>query len=419
MTLAPTPTVQIASTVQIDIPGALSDGRLFLGFAPVQATARLRTPPTAAAPVKITLRNGGAVGKLLFAATRTGNGAATLPLTLPTSGAPVAFWVGGDIAAPSRDYGDAAVNAMLAPANTVVAGTRQLMVRVRKNAATLTPTERDRFLAAMGTLNGNGLGRFRDFRDMHVNVASPEEHGDSGFLPWHRAYLLDLERELQAIDQRVALPYWRFDQSAAALFTKAYMGLTGSSGSVQFNPGHALEHWVTDGQLGISRRPLFNINSAPGVRNEAQTFALSGAAHTFASFRSMEGDPHGAAHTSFSGSISSIGTAAKDPLFFMLHCNVDRLWAKWQWLFDRHDPAVSQSYSQGSRVGHRLNDTMWPWNGIVTPPRPPTAPGGAFAGSGGTPLPGATPQVRAMLDYQGKLGGVALGFDYDDVPFEL
>lgn len=419
MTLAPTPTVQIAATVLIDIPGALPDGRLFLGFAPVQATARLRTPPTPAAPVKITLRNGGAGGKLLFATTRTGNGAATLPLTLPASGAPVAFWVGGDIAAPSRDYGDAVVRAMLAPANTVVAGQRQLMVRVRKHAATLTPTERDRFLAAMGTLNGSGLGRFRDFRDMHVNAASPEEHGDSGFLPWHRAYLLDLERELQAIDPRVALPYWRFDQPGPSLFTKAYMGQTGPSGSVQFNPGHALEHWVTDGQLGISRTPQFNVNNAPGVRTEAQTFALSGAGHTFASFRSMEGNPHGSAHTSFTGSISSIPTAAKDPLFFMLHCNVDRLWAKWQWLFDRHDPAVPQSYSQGARVGHRLADTMWPWNGVVTPPRPPFAPGGAFAGSGSTPLPGASPTVRSMLDYQGKVGGVALGFDYDDVPFEL
>jgi len=409
-------------TVLIDIPGALPDGRLFLGFAPVQATARLKLPltPLPTGPtVKVTLRNGpGTVGKLLFATTRTGDGAATLPLALPVSGAAVAFWVGGDVAAPSRDYGDAVATASFGPATQIV-GRRPLMVRVRKNAVALNAAERDRFLAAMGILNGNGLGRFRDFRDMHVNIASPEEHGDSGFLPWHRAYLLDLERELQAIDPRVALPYWRFDQPAPSLFTTAYMGRTGSSGSVQFNPGHGLENWVTDGQLGISRRPLFNVNNAPSLRSEAQTFALSGAGRTFASFRSMESDPHGAAHTSFSGSIGSIGTAARDPLFFMLHCNVDRLWAKWQWLFHRHDPAVSQSYSQGSRVGHRLADTMWPWNGITTPPRPPTAPGGAFAGSLSTPLPGPAPRVQAMIDYQGKVGGVALGFDYDDVPFEL
>jgi tyrosinase len=133
----------------------------------------------------------------------------------------------------------------------------------------------------------------------------------------------------------------------------------------------------------------------------------------------MEGDPHGQAHVSFTGFISSIPTAARDPLFFMLHCNVDRLWAKWQWLFQRHDPAVAASYRQGNRVGHRLADTMWPWNQVTTPPRPPTAPGGTFAASPSTPLPGATPTVQQMLDYQGKLVGTALGFDYDDVPFEL
>jgi len=42
----------------------------------------------------------------------------------------------------------------------------------------------------------------------------------------------------------------------------------------------------------------------------------------------IEIDPHGYAHTSFGGWISSVPTAAKDPLFFMLHANVDRLWAK-------------------------------------------------------------------------------------------
>ena len=80
--------------------------------------------------------------------------------------------------------------------------------------------------------------------------------------------------------------------------------------------------------------------------------------------------------TSFGGSISSIGTAAKDPLFFLLHCNVDRLWAKWQRLNGRFDPAVAASYDSNpaNPIGHHLDDTMWPWNGITTPPRPPTAP---------------------------------------------
>ena len=48
-------------------------------------------------------------------------------------------------------------------------------------------------------LTDQGSGPFRFFRDMHVLAAIDEAHGNQGFLPWHRAYLMDLERELQAI----------------------------------------------------------------------------------------------------------------------------------------------------------------------------------------------------------------------------
>ena len=83
--------------------------------------------------------------------------------------------------------------------------------------------------------------------------------------------------------------------------------------------------------------------------------------------------------------------AAKDPLFFLLHCNVDRLWAKWQRQFSRFNSAVAASYDSNppSPPGHNLPDTMWPWNGVTGGTRPPTAPGGALASS-----PSAPHQVR-------------------------
>jgi tyrosinase len=134
----------------------------------------------------------------------------------------------------------------------------------------------------------------------------------------------------------------------------------------------------------------------------------------------MEGNPHGVAHGNFGGSISSIPTAARDPLFFLLHCNVDRLWAKWQRLNGRFDPAQAASYDSAAanRIGHHLPDTMWPWNGVTTPPRPSTAPGGTMAPSPIAGAPGLQPRVRDMLDFQGRVSSVSReGFDYDDVPF--
>jgi tyrosinase len=408
--------------VEIRISGADAMGRVFLTWAPVAAEARLLNPPGSSA-VRVTLRNGGSGGGLRFATTRT-VGTPTLALKLPVSGAPVRFFVAGEFGRPSASLGDAVIEAAGSTAVGVL-GKKPVTVRVRKDAQTLSPAERDRFVGALATLNGGGTGRFREFRDMHVTAADLEEHGNVGFLPWHRAYLLDLERELQAIDPSVALPYWRFDRPAPNVFTRQFMGVSNSAGRVQFSAGHPLNTWRTDGALGITRTPSFSTGSAPfGLLTETQTIALGGPAPTaaYGNFDRMEGNPHGNAHTSFSaGFIRSKQTAARDPLFFMLHANVDRLWAKWQWVRRRTDPAEPRSFAAADpdRVGHRLGDTMWPWNGVITPPRPATAPGGRFASSPSIPAPGNTPTVRSMLDFQGvATAAAALGFAYDDVPFE-
>jgi tyrosinase len=87
----------------------------------------------------------------------------------------------------------------------------------------------------------------------------------------------------------------------------------------------------------------------------------------------------------------------------------------------RTSPAEARAYAPAvpNRVGHRLGDTMWPWNGATAPPRPSTAPGGTFPPSRSTTAPGLNPIVRAMIDYQAVGGGQPLAFAYDDVPFEL
>lgn len=406
--------------VEIEIAGVDQQGRAFLTWTPVPATARLVDEAGAGDRLDVTLRNAGAGGQLLFDLVRTHQGSPTLTIPLPADGAPVAFWVGGEFGQPSAALGDAVVEAVAADGR--VLGSRAVMVRVRKNAQDLSAAERDRFLAAFGTLNGRGRGRFSDFRDMHVAVAIGEAHGNAGFLPWHRAYLLDLERELQDIDASVTVPYWRFDQPAPDLFTPEFMGASGADGRVRFVPGHPLESWSTDNQPGILRRLLFPTSGAPpGVIDEESTFDLGEPGNTFGNFSTMETNPHGSAHVSFRGFISSVPTAPRDPLFFLLHANVDRLWAKWQWLFRREDPRNPASYAQPSpdRIGHRLGDTMWPWNGVTAPPRPSTAPGGGLAPTVVTSAPGPAPTVRSMLDHQAVVSTDSLGFAYDDVPFEM
>jgi tyrosinase len=406
--------------VELQINNSVSPRARFVSWAPSPCRIRVTDPSGATSPVvklalsSTTVPGGGAIA---FRRGTTGTFSSTLSLQVPINGTSVPFFIAGRRA--SVNNGDVSIVARFGVA---VVGQVKLMVRIRKNANRLTPGERDRLVSAFAQLNNQGAGRFADFRNMHVFASQAEGHFAAGFLPWHRAYLLDLERELQAIDPSVALPYWRFDQAAPNLFTPDFIGVPGANNIVQFSATNPLRFWVTDGIPGIERRPLNNWNPAtqpaPTVRTEAQTFALG---TQYPAFRTMEVNPHGQAHTRWDGYIDSIPTAARDPLFFLLHCNVDRLWAKWQRQNARFDPAQAASYDSpagGNRIGHNLPDTMWPWNGAISFPRPPIAPGGALASSPCTAAPGPQPRVRDSLDYQGTISATTrMGFDYDDVPF--
>ena len=321
---------------------------------------------------------------------------------------------------------------------------RDVMVRIRKNANTLTAAERDRFLAALMSLNQPG-GVYPDFQNRHVDASSREIHRRSCFLPWHRAFLTDLERRLQEVDPSVALPYWRFDQPAPNVFTQDFLGIPtpgDPSFIVEFSPSNPLVNWrmrvLGSGSGRIDRAMDFDpATSGANITNdEVATLALdtnfADAIDPRLGFTSMEGDPHGAAHSSFGGPISDIGKAPGDPLFFLLHANVDRLWAKWQWTMigQRFDGTQVPAYpnqgngdpAQGDEpgIGNFTNDTMWPWNGVTGAPRPADAPGGPFPLSPSVGVPSQTPTVLEMIDYQGQHALDAdVGFAYDDVPYDL
>jgi tyrosinase len=418
--------------------GSTSPAANYIAWAPRPATIRLTDATGATGPVAVTLRNQRPTGgQVVFFTDPTQPPADKLALRLPQDGTKVNFFVAGKFKSPSMNDKDAAIEVVNNVGGAVLSLT-QLMVRVRKDANTLTAGERDRFVAAFAQFNNRGMGRFSEFRDMHrTDVQLRESHRNHGFLPWHRAYLLDLERELQAIDPSVALHYWRFDKKADKLFTQQFIGETVRSDSgvnfVKFAPSNPLQFWKTDNGTGVDRGGLFNTltSSAAGgmgpVLTEAGTIRIGEPRSLYETFVDMEGQPHGAAHVSFSGFINNPATAPRDPLFFLLHCNVDRLWAMWQWLKKRLDASQPATYKfrgkagdpGATRVGHNLLDTMWPWNGVTTSPRPNTAPGGDLARSIIAAAPPPKPTVGDMIDWQGKINTATFqGFDYDDVPFE-
>jgi tyrosinase len=103
--------------------------------------------------------------------------------------------------------------------------------------------------------------------------------------------------------------------------------------------------------------PLFTSNRNPAINAGALINASTVDAGTalaqvaFNSFTSvLNGTPHGGVHVAVGGGMSSFQGAGRDPIFWLHHCNIDRLWEVW--------------LSQG---GGRVNptDASWlntPWN---------------------------------------------------------
>ena len=446
----PQPPTQPAPQVEIQInrtPELTDD---YVTWAPTVCQARLARGGPADARVVLTNDPDGAVpggGDVLFAPFQSpwpANTTATqetLPLTLPADGSWVPFVMAGRFGHPSTNDKDTVIEAHLAgdggaPTATVL-GTQALMVRVRKNANNLTPGERDRFLNALRTLHFVD-GHYAVYQEIH-SIASDEAHGGPAFPAWHRATVLQVERALQAIDPSVAMPYWKFDVPAPNLFRDDFMGSNQGGGGpwaqVVFAPTNPLNGWTITGLTPIRRGANANHLGSSGVQFEEDTLAPE----TYADFVNYEGDPHGTAHVwvGKGGWMGNVPTAVRDPLFFLLHCNVDRLWAKWQWLHNRFGDTEDDYLPTGTfpgvpdqdvaHKGHYRGDTMWPWNGETgrdpgrdpNGARPVTAPGGPFPVLALYHLgPSEHPTPGDMVDYLGRSDPErGLGFCYDDTPY--
>jgi len=143
------------------------------------------------------------------------------------------------------------------------------------------------------------------------------EHGTLEFLSWHRMYLYWFERIIRkkSGDPNFALPFWNYESASERYLPPPFR-----------TPGTGL--YVADADRGTGW------NSGSSFL-QASTVSTAGCMPQvpFSSFSSnLEGTPHAAVHIAFGntgGWMGSVPTAAQDPIFYLHHCNIDRLWNAW------------------------------------------------------------------------------------------
>jgi hypothetical protein len=152
---------------------------------------------------------------------------------------------------------------------------------------------------------------------MHATTITPAlptwnkcQHGTNLFWPWHRMYLYWFERIVRKMsgDATWTLPFWNWTSNPQI--------------PSMFRDDPTSDLYVKDRYTWMN-----------GGASLSATAVSYSTAFTFTDFNltdtSFEGTPHGAVHVGVGGWMSKVPTAAQDPIFFLHHCNVDRLWDLW------------------------------------------------------------------------------------------
>ena len=229
-------------------------------------------------------------------------------------------------------------------------------------------------------------------------------HMGPSFLPWHRWLLILLEAQLQRVlgDENFGLPYWDWaadgqvsvsQQPSRPVWSAACMGGDGrlSDRVVTTGPFRATGAFrvrvETDsaGRMWATDRPLrrrFGSRFGTGLPRRANvTAALSQASYnmvpwdpTSGGFRNqLEGwapastapSLHNLVHVWIGGDMGP-ASSPNDPVFFLNHCNVDRLWAVWR-SANPGRPYLPPANASPELFRHRRND---PLNSILTQMQP-------------------------------------------------
>jgi tyrosinase len=179
------------------------------------------------------------------------------------------------------------------------------------------------------------------------------QHFSWYFLPWHRLYLYYFEnivraaiRSLDEVDEQTkqdwALPYWNYEGGAQSLslppaFCEETLpdGVTANPLRVEERkPGRNDGEAVDSAEASSADARLETRFSEPapsgGFGGAPVWNHLWDDPNRFAG--SLEGTPHGTIHGAIGGSdgfMSYFETAGLDPIFWLHHSNIDRLWEVW------------------------------------------------------------------------------------------
>ncbi|MDX6227178.1 MAG: hypothetical protein QOI76_568 [Frankiales bacterium] len=244
---------------------------------------------------------------------------------------------------------------------------------IRRDVALISQAERDRLLQAFLALDTSkiypdGVTFWDKQEDIHKNahLAGVNVHVGPGFVPWHREIVNRLEQLLREVDPELSLHYWDWSvdpRSTASgrvnLFTPTFMGSDQGDAGAPFG---AYESTEGGGHTHIWRQVnggSASLSSSPVSLSDA---TVTGSP-TWEDFNNNIQQTHSDAHGFVGGTITQAHYSFHDPFVFLLHSNVDRLYAMWQTQAGHSERLDPTTVYHNDSADPGLNGPIEPWAG--------------------------------------------------------
>jgi tyrosinase len=220
-----------------------------------------------------------------------------------------------------------------------ISGLNVFSQSIRKNYLEMSPTEVTHYKAALQLLWSSGstaMGKHMYFANAHSAHFSDNIHSFTttlkgvNFTSFHRYFLLHWELSLRGTSQNysyLSLPYWDW---------RTYPDKSLSNLTPQNSPDFILFSLLPKTDFtswGLTRNLNFTGNDAslPGPTGVNTTLAYSPFyidGNTSCFTRSVESN-HNGVHVYVGGDMNS-GLSPKDPVFYIHHAMIDKLWNDWE-----------------------------------------------------------------------------------------
>lgn len=212
-------------------------------------------------------------------------------------------------------------------------------LRYRRSVASLSPEQlrllRDGFRKVQAIGDDRGYGYWAGVHGLPLPAYCGIAHGTPLFLPWHRAYLYRFERAIRDQEPNAMLAWWdwRTPPGQPGTIPRALTVQRGPDGRANplrsaVVPPLAIQQGGALGRrLGSpTKREPSEDDPLPTPQQISELLDIT----DFATFSDELDSLHGGIHMWVGGHMAEIAYSSYDPIFWLHHTMIDRLWRMWQ-----------------------------------------------------------------------------------------